>query len=99
MRKSTLASTEPDAEYSLEMPFVVCKSQGGPYDDDAYVAGWEAKTISIQLDGLANITGATMVAVVHIENQPQIDLIAMKHGWTVEFEPFDEVWVTATFQH
>ena len=88
-----------DAAYELKMPFVVVTSVGGPYDDDAYAAGWEAKTIQIQLDGLAEQSGPLiMVASVLIENQPQIDLVAMQQGWTVTFEPHDDRWVTATFR-
>lgn len=30
---------EEEQEYDLVMPFVVCQSQGGPYDDDAFVGG------------------------------------------------------------
>lgn len=88
-----------EVEFELAMPFVVCKTKGGPYDDDAYVAGWEAKTISVQLDGLAETPGALiMVASIHTENQPQIDLVAMQQGWTVTFEYADAYWVTATFE-
>lgn len=28
-----------DTEYGLIMPFVVCESRGGPYEDDPFVAG------------------------------------------------------------
>lgn len=88
-----------DATYGLVMPFVVVTSVGGPYDDDAYAAGWEAKTIQIQLAGLVEQSGPLiMVASIHTENQPQIDLVAMQEGWTVAFEPYDDEWVTATFQ-
>jgi hypothetical protein len=88
-----------DATYELKMPFVVVTSVGGPYDDNAYVAGWEAKTIQIQLAGLAEQSGPLiMVALVLIENQPQIDLVAMQEGWTVAFEYADAYWVTATFK-
>ena len=88
-----------DVTYELSMPFVVVTSVGGPYDDDAYAAGWEAKTIQIQLVGLAEQSGPLiMVASVLIENQSQIDLVAMQEGWTVTFEYADAYWVTATFQ-
>ena len=94
-----MADQLDDAIYGLVMPFIVVTSEGGPYDDDAYAAGWEAKTIQIQLIGLAEQSGPLiMVASVLIENQPQIDLVAMQQGWTVAFEPHDDEWVTATFQ-
>lgn len=88
-----------DAAYELVMPFVVVTSVGGPYDDDAYAAGWEAKTIQIQLNGLAEQSGSLiMVASIRIENQRQIDLVAMQEGWTVTFEYADAYWMTATFR-
>lgn len=87
-----------EGQFLAAMPFVVCKAQGGPYDDEAYLAGWEAKTIQIQLVGLAEQLGPlVMVASVHPDNRAQIDLVAMSQGWTVTFQPGDGGWVTATF--
>ena len=32
-------------DYELVMPFVVVTSAGGPYDDESYVAGFEASRV------------------------------------------------------
>ena len=94
----------PDEEvgFELAMPFVVCKSKGGPYDDAAYVAGWEGAYWDLELQRMGEFTtGHTIVASIHTDNQPQIDLIAMKHGWTATFdEPDPEFpgWLTVTFR-
>jgi hypothetical protein len=86
-------SDNEDAE--LVMPFVVTKSRGGPYDDDAYVAGFEAG----RLDAiLTNNTTAIVVGPVHSLNRDQLDLIAMQHGYTASFvgNADDEPWVQMT---
>lgn len=41
-------SEEP--ELSLVMPFVVCTSEGGPYEDESFVAGWDLGTLDARLD-------------------------------------------------
>lgn len=55
---------EHDAEFGLVMPFVVCESQGGPYDDNAYVAGFEAGNLAMNLV----LNRAPFNATVHTEN-------------------------------
>ena len=70
-----------DHEYGLVMPFVVCASQGGPYNDDAYVAGYETGALDAKLHyerpDLLQVT-------VHTDNVPQLDLVAMRHGYDVD---------------
>lgn len=63
--------TEPD-EYGLVMPFVSTASQGGPHDDDSYVAGYEMG----QLDAfLGEGSPAVHEQQIHAENGEQGDLI------------------------
>lgn len=64
--------------YSLVMPFVTVASKGGPYDDDAYVAGYEMG----QLDAALALRPEEHAATVRTENAIQADLIAMRHGYT-----------------
>lgn len=94
-----------EAEYGLVMPFVVCQSKGGPYDDDAYVAGYEAGHLDaiLRYDAVLRAQGFLPQpppgdAPFHAENRPQLDLIAMRHGWSVEFSDSVEGWVYATFR-
>jgi hypothetical protein len=81
--------------YGLVMPFVSVASKGGPYDDDAYAAGWAMGALDTRL--------AMSFVPVHEEtvraaDVPQADLIAMKHGYRMEQQPseFDE-WVFCRF--
>lgn len=77
------------AEYELVMPFVVCRSQGGVYDDEAFVAGYEAGQIDAALRAAAPM-GVEMRRYVHSALLPQLDLIAMEHGYQITSYPWDE---------
>lgn len=81
-------SDTPPPDYSLVMPFVVVASAGGPYDDGAFVAGCRFGTWDALL---------TLKPVMHAEYEPpelvpQLDLLAMHHGYTMTTEPFDDDW-------
>jgi hypothetical protein len=91
MRRATMSDETPDPAdehehdghtYELLTPFVVCASNGGPYDDDAYVAGWEmgalAERLSIGVAHLGFIPPAIMV--IRAANVPQMELVAMSYG-------------------
>jgi hypothetical protein len=81
--------------YGLVMPFVVCVSNGGPFDDEAFVAGYECGMLSTRLDGGPNV----LIFTAHTANVPQLDLIAMQRGYRMIQEPtdFDE-WTGVTFE-
>jgi hypothetical protein len=93
--------TEPDDGddpfYELVMPFVVCATNGGPYDDAAYCAGWEAGVIDSTL-GIAK----SLQSVGHLtllcrgDNRAQIDLLLMKHEFDLleSSETDDGEWIT-----
>jgi hypothetical protein len=84
------ADDEPG--YSLVMPFVTC-GDGGAHDDASYVAGFEAGTFNARLEVAASLGVAeTQWALAHTTNLPQIDLIAMRHGFTVVREDFEGEW-------
>lgn len=90
-------SAEPDGvEYALVMPFVVCQSVGGPYDDDAFVAGYQAGQIDAALKAG---TAGDLSLTVRTDLLPQLDLIAMRHGYimTTDSTEIDE-WTYATFR-
>ena len=75
-----------DPDYALIMPFVVCQSKGGPYEDDAYAAGWEAATIDANLANWRRL-GLSPIRTpltVRTDNMRQIDLVAMHRGYEVE---------------
>lgn len=74
-----------DGEYGLVMPFVVCQSKGGPYDDDAFVAGYQAGSLSVTLSQPIDPGGMTVT--VRTDLVPQVDLIAMHHQCVTASEP------------
>lgn len=76
-----------EAEHELVMPFVGVTSKGGPFDDDAYSAGWEMGALDMFL--AANrppFHGQPILA----ENAEQADLIGMKHGCKVTVRVMDD---------
>ena len=89
-------------EFEPVMPFIVCQSQGGPYEDEAYVAGWEAAQLDRELRDQAQ-SNAPMIwnsdMPVRHDNRDQINLIALKQGWLVRFEKIDEQWDDAIYTY
>lgn len=79
------------------MPFVVCTSKGGPYDDAAFVAGTRFQQV---WDAAGTIQPSQMKEwYVETPLTPQMDLIAMKFGLTITTEPWDEApdeWTLVT---
>jgi hypothetical protein len=89
---------EEDEGYGLLMPFTVCASQGGPYDDAAFVAGYTAGLLDGRLADPDN--GWPIAQQVPSALVPQLDLLAMRHGWNITSEPWGEhpdEWTLVTF--
>lgn len=87
------------ASYSPVMPFVACTSKGGPYDDDAYAAGWQLGKIDEQLEQAADRREwSHIVATVFTTNVEQADLVAMCHGFSSSVtETHDGGWSDVMF--
>ena len=87
--------------YELAVPFVVCKTQGGPFDDDAFVAGFQAGTIDQALrSGPAGFAMKIWFPMVRTALVPQLELLAMNRGYpVVKAESTDEYpdWCDVTF--
>lgn len=93
-------SDDEQAEgYELVMPFVSVKSNGGPFDDDAYVAGWRMGALDARLGGVGVLRSLWREDVIRTEDVPQADLIAMKHQYRMEATPSadDEEWTVVRF--
>jgi hypothetical protein len=94
---------EPEeVDHDLVLPFIVCKSKGGPYDDDSFSAGFAIGTLWLQLGSQMNagIVGRFYQlpsGVFRNEVLPQVDLIAMHFGLVTHFEPYDDEWTTVRF--
>lgn len=86
-------------EFEMVMPFVMCQSNGGPHDDASFVSGYRLGGLSMALRLAQAFPGMTLDPVVaHPNEQPQIDLLAMRFGFTLTVEPFDDDWATYTFE-
>lgn len=89
-----------EVDWGPVMPFVVCASKGGPYDDDAFVAGYQAGQLDKAL-AAARAVGATEVRGLALSALvPQLELIGMHHGfpYTTADAPEDyPTWVYVTF--
>lgn len=93
-------SDQPDDAYSLVMPFIACQSQDGPYEDDAFVAGYQAGQIDRSLAAVAVVCGSELQATVNTALVPQLDLVAMNHGFQMEAADAADAegWTFVTFR-
>lgn len=86
-------SEEPD--YHLVMPFVTVASKGGPHDDESFCIGylcgqWDER--------LAMAHRVSYEATVQTTALPQLDLIGMRHGYTMKStETEAEGWSNVLF--
>lgn len=86
--------------HTLAMPFVVCSSTGGRYDDEAFGAGVECGLIYAELGQCERIGATPRPRWVVPGIFKQVDLIAMRFGYTVTAAETDEHggWVRAVFR-
>lgn len=84
-----------DNEYGLVMPFVVTQSQGGPYEDHSFVAGYQCGQIDKMLEILDGKSGAQFT--VRRNLLPQLDLVAMRHGYKLHSDDAEHGWVFVSF--
>lgn len=83
-----LDQPDDDQSWGLVIPFIVCTSQGGPYQDEAFVAGFQAGQLDQRLAMLALAGGQRTTAMVRTALVPLLELIAMNRGFpTVTAEP------------
>lgn len=84
-----MSADDANREYGLVMPFVVCEDQGGPFPAGAFVAGWTCGVLDALLP-LVKPHGCTVERYVDPRIVPQLDLIAMRHGFEMTSEPWEE---------
>lgn len=88
----------PDAgEYGLVMPFVLAASQGGPYDDSAFVAGWRLAELGTLLKTAERFALDVPDQTLYPADAPQADLLAMRYGFTMKVKSYDENWSIYNF--
>lgn len=77
---------EDSDDFTLVMPFVCVKSEGGALDDHSFVAGAQFGRHDAELKASQGtyIWSATIIP----EMEQQYDLLAMHHGFTMECKPW-----------
>lgn len=93
---------QPESEkYELAVPFIVCQSQGGPFDDDAFVAGFQCGEVdkALTVAAAANAT-AVRFPTARTALVKQFELLAMNRGYPImdvtESEEFPQ-WCDVLF--
>lgn len=81
-------------QFGLVMPFVCCASNGGDFDDVAFVAGFQVGRIDHALDAG---TLAAMSDLVYAPLEKQLDLVAMRHGYRMDVLARFDHWVHVGF--
>jgi hypothetical protein len=86
---------ETGEDQSGVMPLVLCRSRGGPYDDEAFLSGWRLGELGSILAG-AGISA--LAESIRPDERLQADLIAMARGFTMTVEPGScGDWLSVTF--
>jgi len=74
----------------LSMPFVIVTSNGGPYDDAAFVAGATCGHLIAELEAVSQHGAVPRDRYVRTEYLPQVDLIAMRYGYLLQLGEVDD---------
>jgi hypothetical protein len=77
------------------MPLVLCRSKGGPYDDEAFSSGWRLGAIGATLaaPGISSLCES-----IRGHERVQADLLAMAYGYSMRVDPSTEPdWLSVTF--
>lgn len=86
-----------EAESSLVMPFVLTVSNGGPYEDAPYVAGWNMGVLETEMHIGKTLGMLPRMRYLSPVDAPQIDLLAMRFGFEVKTTEYSEEWTLYTF--
>ena len=82
-------------EGDTELPLVLCRSRGGPYDDEAFLSGWRLGDIGATL-GRPGVSA--LAESIRPRERLQADLLAMARGYTMTVErSSDPDWLLVTF--
>lgn len=79
-----------ECDYGLVMPFAVCASNGGSYEDEPFVAGFRLGEIRERVRRDNAWSG-----LVREDDIPQLDLIAMERDLTMRCDDAGDGWVHA----
>jgi len=85
-----------DGEYEPVMSLILAKSNGGPFDDAAVVAGMTCGALDQELAMTAALNTLPHERYLDLVLIKQADLIAMKHGYVMRAGEVDEA---SGYQH
>lgn len=90
---------EEEAEYELVLPIVLARSNGGPYDDAAVVAGMTCGALDHELGVTKALHALPYDRYLDQALVKQADLIAMRHGYVLVLGEVDEAsgWQRVAF--
>jgi hypothetical protein len=84
-----------EGESEAVFPLVLCRSRGGPYDDEAFLSGWRLGDIGATL---GNTGVSEMADSIRPQERLQADLLAMARGYTMTVEHgSSDDWLLVTF--
>lgn len=87
-----LDQPEPEG-MTLAVPFTLVASIGGPYDDDAFAAGFQCGEVDRALDmGAAARAETVRFPMTRSALLPQLELIAMNRGYPIMKADVSEEW-------
>lgn len=94
-----------DHDFGLVVPFQVVQSKGGPYEDEAFVAGYAVGEIDAKLAMAASVgIPEVKLPIVRRALLPQLELHGMRYGYTTMTVPEPDlsvpgadVWCEVTF--
>ena len=78
------------------MPFVVCKSNGGQYEDESFVAGLMLGEMMTNLGQFPRKPKYSQQVVVGL--LPMADLLAMRYGYEMIHVHDNDEWITVWFE-
>jgi hypothetical protein len=88
-------TTEAEGDDELGLPLVLCRSRGGPFDDEAFRSGWRLGDIGSTLSRLGV---SALAESIRPWERLQADLLAMAYGYTMTVEPGSGPdWLSVTF--
>ncbi len=89
-----------EGQYEMVMPIILAKSNGGPYDDAAVVAGMTCGALDQELKMTAVLNTVPNMRYMDRALLKQVDLIAMNHGYITRHGDVDEEsgWQVVEFE-
>jgi len=79
-----MASPAP-AAWNVEVPFAVCATNGGPFDDASFIAGYQVGRVTNALAHGAELGADSMSFTVLRCLLAQIEVAGMQHGFPYTF--------------